>query len=308
MITRIRFSASHLHRNNATKRNKIYQLQELHQQAMFWQSLASSALIVLTDLPARVSSAPLAQLGLLTGDNGPPASAPYAYHSCPNGGTWSRLEDDFTSFRSSDWVIETGARGVSTGPDGMTLDLSKDMAHTGGIIIAARSHWKAPTKIQFDLKTSGAPGIANAFIFKGEGQTGDEIDLEVVENTFQLPLWKDGVRLKKSGSGKDAKQDLRHQTIETSEYSYTYPTYNPTAWNSYELAWEPELVLWSVDDNERVQFLRKSDRFPTGPLPIRFGPWSTTEEQDWAGKVDWARYPHPKMHVRNFVVEGCRVD
>lgn len=27
-----------------------------------------------------------------------------------------------------------------------------------------------------------------------------------------------------------------------------------------------------------------------------------------AGKVDWARYPHPKMHVRNFVVEGCRVD
>lgn len=108
-----------------------------------------------------------------------------------------------------------------------------------------------------------------------------QIDLEVVENTFQLPLWKDGIRLKKSGSGKDAKQDLRHETIETSEYSYTYPGYNPTNWYSYELAWEPDLVLWSVDDNERVQYLRKSDRFPTGPLPIRFGPWSTTEEQDW---------------------------
>lgn len=93
---------------------------------MFWQALASSAAFAIGALPSRVVSAPLAQLGALTGDNGPPPGA-YAYHSCPNGGTWSRLEDDFTTFRSSDWIIETGARGVSTGPDGMTLDLSKDM-------------------------------------------------------------------------------------------------------------------------------------------------------------------------------------
>lgn len=110
-----------------------------------------------------------------------------------------------------------------------------------------------------------------------------QIDLEVAGDTFQLPLWKSGVRLKKNGSGKDAKQDLRHETIEdpASEYHYHYPGYEPTAWQGYELAWEPDLVLWTVDDVERVQFLRKSDRFPSGPLPIRFGPWSTAEDQDW---------------------------
>lgn len=110
-----------------------------------------------------------------------------------------------------------------------------------------------------------------------------QIDLEVAGDTFQLPVWKNGVRLKKNGSGKDMKQDLRHETVEEpgSEYYYRYPGYEPTTWLGYELAWEPDLVLWTVDDNERVQFLRKSDRFPSGPLPIRFGPWSTAEDQDW---------------------------
>ena len=35
--------------------------------------------------------------------------------------------------------------------------------------------WVAPLKVQVEMKTSGAGGIVNAFIFKGEGKTGDEV-------------------------------------------------------------------------------------------------------------------------------------
>lgn len=103
---------------------------EALQIIMLWHNVAASTAVAMLGLPSKVASAPLALLGSLTGEDTAPSnerSVPYAYHTCPNGGTWSRLEDDFTSFRDSDWVIETGAQGVSTGKDGMTLDLSQDM-------------------------------------------------------------------------------------------------------------------------------------------------------------------------------------
>jgi hypothetical protein len=149
----------------------------------------------------------------------------------------------------------------------------------------------------------------------------------VVEDTFLLPIWNKGDRLNKEGKGqKDVRQRLRHETEELSrdEYYYRYPGYNQKEWIKYEFDWETSLMLWTVDGNERVQFERKSDRFPVGPLPIRYGIWSTDADQDckflaWplsyvaeiytgAGKVDWQKNPHPVMRARRFQIEGCRLD
>lgn len=107
---------------------------------MLWQTLATSAAFALITITPQVTSAPVALLGGLTGEDpsvpsvpnyGTPASStrstPYAYHVCPNGGTWTRFEDDFTSFKDSEWIIETGANGVSTDKGGMTLTLDRDM-------------------------------------------------------------------------------------------------------------------------------------------------------------------------------------
>lgn len=161
----------------------------------------------------------------------------------------------------------------------------------------------APVKMSVELKTSGDPGIVNPFIFKGAGQGGDEvrssvaflttspaesiahcqIDLEIVEKNFLLPIWKQGKRLDKDQKGGwDVRQRLRHETEELAhdEYYYRYPGYNPEQWIKYEFDWETSLMLWTVDDNERVQFEKKSDRFPIGPLPIRYGIWSTDADQD----------------------------
>ena len=107
--------------------------------------------------------------------------------------------------------------------------------------------------------------------------------MEVVEDTFLLPIWKKGERLDKDQKGGwDVRQRLRHETEELprDEYYYRYSGYKPKEWIKYEFDWETSLMLWTVDGNERVQFEKKSDRFPIGPLPIRYGIWSTDADQD----------------------------
>lgn len=108
---------------------------------MLWYTLATSTTLAALTLSRRVSAAPVALLGGLSGQDqsvpsvpttdksspGYTKSKPYAYHTCPNGGTWTRFEDDFTTFQDSDWIIETGAKGVKTDQGGMTLTLDRDM-------------------------------------------------------------------------------------------------------------------------------------------------------------------------------------
>lgn len=107
---------------------------------MFSPLTAASTALAILILPSRLAAAPVGLFDAVTGgegsepsvpaaDNGSPTftkSTPYAYHTCPNGGTWTRFEDDFTTLKD-EWTIETGARGVSTDRNGMTLTLDREM-------------------------------------------------------------------------------------------------------------------------------------------------------------------------------------
>lgn len=102
--------------------------------------MAASTALAMLVLPSRLAAAPVGLLDSVTGggdstpsvpgaESGSPGftrSTPYAYHTCPNGGTWTRFEDDFTTLKD-EWTIETGARGVCTDKNGMTLTLDRDM-------------------------------------------------------------------------------------------------------------------------------------------------------------------------------------
>ena len=128
-------------------------------------------------------------------------------------------------------------------------------------------------------KTDGAPGVVDAFILKPEKDTGEEIDLEIAGNTYQVPVWTNGeYRLRKTGKEtlegpKDLDQLLFNGAKETGAYFYRYDgkePYDPTVWVTYRLNWELDHISWAVGpegmQKQRVRFGRLSDNYPLGPL------------------------------------------
>jgi hypothetical protein len=68
------------------------------------------------------------------------------------------------------------------------------------------------------------------------------------------------------------------------------------------------LVLYLYDsDLGRRQKIRTGESIKD-TLCVCLGGTERTFFTARAGKLDWSKTPHPKMQVRKFVVEGCRVD
>lgn len=95
-----------------------------------------------------------------------------------------------------------------------------------------------------------------------------------MQDSFQCPVWKNGVRLIKK---QDFKQKLRSGTQEESAFAYTYSGFNPNEETKYKLNWDTDNIAWSVDGEKRVVYkkMSSSNNWPVGPLPVRFGIWST---------------------------------
>ncbi|CAD6574179.1 MAG: hypothetical protein CYPHOPRED_005318 [Cyphobasidiales sp. Tagirdzhanova-0007] len=258
--------------------------------------------LVLSLFGAATTAAPLDLLG--QGTSLTPSSSGSAStrrSGCSKDGSYQTFTDSFHSLDSSEWVIESGSSGVKYGSDGATLTLAPSMSSSGGIVIASKDSWSPPLSLTVTLTASGAGGIVHPFILKPEGSGVDE-------DTFQTPVWKEGARLLKNGHNADIEQKLSSGTKEQNQFSYSYPHYNPAEAVTYKLDWTSDSITWSVGGHKRVAYKQNGStgKFPMGPLPLRFGIWSTEANENWAGVLDWQKNPHPQMQVQHLTVHGCR--
>lgn len=69
------------------------------------------------------------------------------------------------------------------------------------------------------MKSAQAPGIVSCAIFKN-ADASDEIDLELVENSWQVPLWQKAQRVE---FGKDAKGSLAQGVRNHTSWVYSGP-------------------------------------------------------------------------------------
>lgn len=131
--------------------------------------------------------------------------------------------------------------------------------------------WIAPVTLTASIKSAGAGGIVNCAIF---GQAGtDEIDLELIEGTYQVPMWSNGTRLEKD---KDVTWTLADTSRELAPWSFEDTEAVPfSKLHDWTVLWDKNHLSWSVDGKKLLDVQRvEGGGWPDQPLPFRWGPWA----------------------------------
>lgn len=124
------------------------------------------------------------------------------------------------------------------------------------------------------IKTAQAGGIVNCAIF---GQSGtDEIDLELIENTWQVPMWHNGKRLEKD---RDVTWTLADTSREVASWVFEDREVKPfSGLHDWSLHWHEDYITWSVDGKRLLDVRGVGEgSWPDQALPLRWGPWAARE-------------------------------
>lgn len=71
------------------------------------------------------------------------------------------------------------------------MELREDMQN---VVFQSTKQWLPPLSMAVEMKSTEAPQVVSCVIFKNANQS-DEIDLELIEDTWQVPIWRDAHRL-----------------------------------------------------------------------------------------------------------------
>lgn len=121
------------------------------------------------------------------------------------------------------------------------------------------------------IKTAQAGGIINCAIF---GQAGtDEIDLELIEDTWQVPIWHNGKRLVKN---QDVSWTLANTSLERASWVFEDHEVKPySGLHNWTLHWDTDSLSWSADGKKLLIVKRvEGEAWPEQALPFRWGPWA----------------------------------
>lgn len=124
------------------------------------------------------------------------------------------------------------------------------------------------------IKSARAGAIVNCAIF---GQAGtDEIDLELVEGTYQVPMWHNGKRLEKN---KDVTWTLADSSRELASWVFDDRHVVPFGRvHDYTVNWDTEQLTWSIDGKKLLDVKKlPQGAWPDQPLPFRWGPWAASK-------------------------------
>ena len=123
------------------------------------------------------------------------------------------------------------------------------------------------------MQSAQAPGIVSCAIFKN-ADASDEIDLELVENSWPVPIWEKAQRVE---FGRDATGQLSSGIRNHTSWVYSGPDgFVPfQKVHKYEVQWTADSLTWDIDGTRRLSVDRNSgsQRWPTQKLHVRFGPW-----------------------------------
>ena len=145
------------------------------------------------------------------------------------------------------------------------------------IVYQSVSRWAPPTRMSVGIQSSSAPGIVSAMTFLAEAGVTDEIDLELIEGSWQVPMWHDGHRLE---FGKDVEGTLTQGSSRNlSSWVYDDNKMVPFAKiHEWEVDWQKDSLAWSADGRKLLDIKRlPKGNFVTQTLPVRFGPWVAGE-------------------------------
>ncbi|KAK9893797.1 glycoside hydrolase family 16 protein [Cystobasidium minutum MCA 4210] len=220
---------------------------------------------------------------------------------CPPGFSWRKLTDNFSTFDSSKWKKEAGTdEQVTFGRDGAIMKLTPDASN---IVFESHTQWTAPVTLTAAIKSAPAPGIVNCVIF---GKNGiDEIDLELIEETYQVPLWHNGERLFRN---KDVDWTYAKTSAEKRPWVFNDTSVVPfEKLHDWTMHWGKDHLTWSADGKQLLDIKRlEGGVWPDQTLPFRWGPWAAPD--GWAGILDWNANPEPVMQLKSVVIEGCQLD
>lgn len=158
------------------------------------------------------------------------------------------------------------------------------------IVYQSVARWAPPAKLRVGIQSASAPGIVSAMTFLAEAGKTDEIDLELIEGSWQVPMWHDGRRLE---FGRDVTAQLS-QGSSRNLSSWVYDDKQIVPFDKvheWEAEWKKDGLTWSADGRKLLDVRKiKEGSFVTQTLPVRFGPWvagerylSLTPRSVWAG-------------------------
>ena len=127
------------------------------------------------------------------------------------------------------------------------------------------------------IQSSSAPGIVSAMTFLAEAGVTDEIDLELIEGSWQVPMWNAGHRLE---FGRDVQGELGQGTSRNLS-SWVYDDKKVVPFEKvhmWEVDWKKHSLSWSADGKKLLDVRKVPEgKFVTQILPVRFGPWAAGE-------------------------------
>lgn len=181
------------------------------------------------------------------------------------------------------------------------MELSKENQY---IVFQSKTNWLPGTKMSVGIKSARAPGIVNALCFLKDAGISDEIDLELVEGSWQVPMWHRGSKL---NFGQDVTGSLATSSKNLTSWVYADDDLVPfTKVHEWSVDWKADSLVWSGNGKELLKIEKtEKGRWVDQVLPVRFGPWAAGS---WAGVVDWEKNPKPVMQIINMKVEGCKAN
>ncbi|KAK9896995.1 hypothetical protein P389DRAFT_188739 [Cystobasidium minutum MCA 4210] len=203
-------------------------------------------------------------------------------------------------------IESTGAPGIPS-----TFNFRKDNAKDGeeeiDFIIASREDKKTGKLRHF---------VSTPIYLQNDKKVCTKAKILGPENQVWVHL-PAGVALETNSTGTFESLDgVDAAAVYEENWAITWDGFEPAKdFNTYAIKWLDDSIEWWAGPKSEAQFRVRiskvtrgtdKDNFPKGPLPMRVGPWEAGG--DWAGVVDWAKYPLPRMRAGKIKVHGCRLN